>query len=336
MLKLTHWIGGRRRVILRRRRVEGPSKSAAVRSLNVKGFRRSMPLWKSYHLARSIPDALESLSASGDSACLVAGGTDLLLDLQQGRHPLVETLVDITAVPELNCLELRGEELFIGAAVPLNRVVGSLLVQQHAEALLEAARLIGGPQVRNTATLGGNVAHALPAADGTIALLSLDARAEVASQEGTRRVALSDLFLGPGRSALHPRREVLVGFYLPLKSPSQGSAFQRVMRPQGVAIAILNMSAWVQRRGGVIEDIRLAVGPAGPRPVRAYTAEDILRGRPLDEAALDQALQALYSEAHFRTSPHRASAEYRHHLTAVLLHSVVSTAWSRTFETLKH
>jgi carbon-monoxide dehydrogenase medium subunit len=295
-----------------------------------------MTLWKNYHLARNIPDALEILTAAGDSACLVAGGTDLLLDLQQGRHPPVDMLVDVSAVPELTRLELRGQELFIGASVPLNRVVASPLVRQHAQALIEAASLIGGLQVRNTATLGGNVAHALLAADGTIALLSLDAQAEIASPEGMRRLALPELFLGPGRSALHPRRELLVGFYLPLKSPFQGSAFQRVMRPQGVAIAILNMSAWIQRRGDAVEEIRLAVGPAGPRPLRACAAEEALRGRPVDEESQAQALQALYSEAHFRTSPHRASADYRHHLTAVLLRSVVNTAWSRTFEPLEH
>ncbi len=291
-----------------------------------------MTLWKNYHLARSIPDALEVLNAAGDPARLVAGGTDLLLDLQQGRHPPVEMLVDVSSVPELTKLEIRQKELFVGASVPLNRVVASPLVCQHAQALVEAASLIGGPQVRNTATLGGNVAHALPAADGTISLLALGAQAEIAGLDGSRRVALEELFVGPGRSALHPRRELLVGFYLPLKSPGQGSAFQRVMRPQGVAIAILNLSAWIQRQGDTIEDIRLAVGPAGPRPLRACSAEAALRGQKVNEASLASALQALYSEAHFRTSPHRSSAEYRHHLTAILLRAVLTSAWNRTFE----
>jgi carbon-monoxide dehydrogenase medium subunit len=295
-----------------------------------------MTLWKNYHLARSIPDALEVLNAASEPARLVAGGTDLLLDLQQGRHPPLEMLVDITSVPELNRLEIRLNELFVGASVPLNRVVASPLVRQHAQALLEAASLIGGPQVRNTATLGGNVAHALPAADGTISLLALGAQAEIAGPDGSRRVALDELFLGPGRSALHPRRELLVGFYLPLRNPGQGSAFQRVMRPQGVAIAILNMSAWIQRQGETIEDVRLAVGPAGPRPLRACVAEGALRGQQINATSLALALEALYSEAHFRTSPHRSSAEYRRHLTAILLRAVITSAWERTFENTEH
>ena len=137
-----------------------------------------MPLWKNYHLAQSVNDALQALSGAPHAASLIAGGTDLLLDLQQGRHAAVDTLVDITSVPELNCLEIRESYLFIGAAVPLNRIVANQFVLQHAQALVEACNLIGGLQVRNSATLGGNVAHALPAADGTIALMALNALAD--------------------------------------------------------------------------------------------------------------------------------------------------------------
>jgi carbon-monoxide dehydrogenase medium subunit len=288
-----------------------------------------MSLWKNYHLAHSIDDALNSLAAASGPARLVAGGTDLLLDLQQGRHPPIETLVDITAVPELAIIERRQESLFVGAAVPLNRVVADRRVWEHARALVEACALIGGPQVRNTATLGGNVAHALPAADGTIALLALGASAEIAARTGRRQVPVEALFLGPGQSALDSRSEVLVGFYLPVSQPRQASAFKRVMRPQGVALPILNLAAWLQRRGDQIEEIRLAVGPAGRTPFRARAAEACLRGRPFSRAALMGALEALLGEASFRTSPHRASADYRRQLAEVLLEVAVTEAWSR-------
>jgi CO/xanthine dehydrogenase FAD-binding subunit len=119
-----------------------------------------MTLWKNYHLARNLHDALETLAAAQRDhrlASLVAGGSDLLLDMQQGRHAPVDTLVDVTAVPEMVALEIRQERLYIGASVPLNRIVDDPLVCQHAQAVQEACGLIGGPQVRNTATLGGNV-----------------------------------------------------------------------------------------------------------------------------------------------------------------------------------
>lgn len=291
-----------------------------------------MKTWEKYHLAYSIQEALTSLAGAPGPARPVAGGTDLLLDLQQGRHPPVHTLVDITSIPELNALEIRQDELFVGAAVPLNRVVASPLVQEHARGLFEAARLIGGPQVRNTATLGGNVGHALPAADGAIALLSLGAQAEVADLNGCRRVPFEDLFAGPGLSALDQKSQLLVGFALPLSKKGQASAFQRVMRPQGVAIAILNMGVWVQREGDRLSDVRLAAGPAGPRPFRARAAEAVLRGRILDAGSQKDALEAFLGEARFRTSAHRSTAEYRRHLTGVLLSETLQTAWERSFE----
>jgi len=289
-----------------------------------------MILWKNYHLAQSISDALYALANASGPARLVAGGTDLLLELQQGRHPPMHTLVDVSEVPEMATIEICQDRLYIGAAVPLTQIVASPLVKENAAALVEAAGLIGGPQVRNTATLGGNVAHALPAGDGTIALLALDAQAEIADASGRRLLPLAGLFLGPGRSALSPRAEVLVGFHLPLRSPHEGSAFRRIMRPQGVAIAILNLAAWIQRHGDVIGEARLAVGPSGPTPRRSREAENVLRGKPLCPDTIEQTAQALLTEASFRTSPHRATAEYRKRMAGVLLSEVLSAAWERS------
>jgi len=285
-----------------------------------------MPLWKNYYLAQSIPDALEKLS---EEARLIAGGTDLLLEIQQGLQPPVERLIDVSNIPELIALEIRDNELFVGAAIPLNRIVASPLVQQHAQALCEACNLIGGPQVRNTATLGGNVAHALPAADGTISLIALDARAEAVSLKGTRITDLEDLFLGPRRSTLEVNKEILVGFYLPLRSLGQASAFKRVMRPQGVALPVLNIAVWIQRKKDWIEDIRLALGPSGPTPIRARKAEDEIRGKKITQSLLDQAYRAILEDVHLRTSPYRASADYRQHLAKILLQEVLEIAWDR-------
>lgn len=288
-----------------------------------------MPVWEKYILAASLQEALEAAANAPGTARFIAGGTDLLLDLQQGRHPPVHTLIDITALAETTALEIRSDELFIGAAVPLSRIVHSPVVMEHAQALAEASALIGGPQVRNTATLGGNVCHALPAADGSIALLALNASAEIADRNGCRRAPLGELFLGPGRSALDPRAELLTGFYLPLKSSGQASAHRRVMRPQGVAIAILNMAIWLARQDDLIQDIRIAVGPAGPKPLRAVQAEDFLRGKPYRQETIAQSLDLLLAEARFRTSPHRASAEYRRRLAGVLLEDALQAAWQR-------
>jgi len=293
-----------------------------------------MNMWKQYYLAHSIEDALGALRSSSGTARPIAGGTDYLLELQQGHQPPVDTLVDVTAIAELACLEVRGGELFIGAGVPVSQVTGSALVREHAQAVAEACGLIGGPQVRNTATLGGNVAHALPAADGMIGLVALDALVEVASLDDrgavqrSRRPILS-LFAGPGESTLVPGREILVGFMLPLRKPGQASAFARVMRPQGVALPILNLTVWLAREDERIADIRIAAGPSGPTPRRAMAVEDSLKGAKNNPVLLTQAVMLLEQTTRFRTSPRRSTAEYRRHLVGPLFETVFTSAWER-------
>lgn len=291
------------------------------------------PMWKRYLFPESLQEAVQALGEAHGRALPVAGGTDLLLEIQQGHHPPVDTLLDVTRIPELNRLERQGNALFIGAAVPVGRIAASEPVNRFATALAEACGQIGGPQVRNVATLGGNVAHALPAADGMIALVALGAEAWVASPDGMRQVPLLSLFRGPGVSALDLTREILVGFSLPVVEQGAGSAFARVMRPQGVALPILNMAVWLRREGNVVAEVRLTAGPSGPTPRRAEKIEEFLQGKtPLEEGVLSACKALLPQCFAFRTSPARATAEYRYHLSEVLLEKVLLTAWKRAEE----
>src|SRR5215211_3078021 len=252
-----------------------------------------MNLWQEYIRPTNLSQALKAFAEAPRPILPIAGGTDLLLDLEQGRHSPVHTLLDVTSIAEMTALELRGDSLFVGAAIPVNRIVLDPLVVARAQALTEACNLIGGPQVRNVATLGGNVAHALPAADGTIALLALNAEVEIASLIApaavpggvdTRRIPFIELFLGPGKSSLKHGEELLVGFYLPLTKHHQASCFKRIMRPQGVALPILNCAVRLERENDLIKDIRIAVGPGGGTPFSATEAESVLGGQPLNES----------------------------------------------------
>jgi CO/xanthine dehydrogenase FAD-binding subunit len=286
-----------------------------------------MPLWNSYAQPTSVDDALAALADCGGKTAIIAGGTDLLLDMQQGRHAPVELLVDVTRIEEMSVIEHETDHIFLGAAVTHSTILAHNLLREHAACLVEGCGLIGGPQVRNVATIGGNVAHALPAGDGTIALLALNAQALIASKGGRTWKPLSDLFAGPGQTSFDRSREILVGFNLPLRKGGEGSAFRRVMRPQGVAIAILNMAVWLrQAADGSLEDIRLAIGPGGPVPFRAIQTEDVLRGGHATEAALSSATEALLSEVQLRTSKHRATHAYRAHLSGPLLDRTITAA----------
>jgi len=306
-----------------------------------------MNLWQNYIRPNTLSEAMDAFAQAPRPLAPIAGGTDLLLDLEQGRHSPIQTLIDVTSIAELTLLELRGDELFIGAAVPVNRIVHNPLAAQHTQALVEACDLIAGPQVRNVATLGGNVAHALPAADGTIALLALNAEAEIASvpiagrvaaerRIETKRVSFKDLFLRPGKSSLQHGEELIVGFYVPIqktlmvaKTFRVSSCFKRIMRPQGVALPILNCAVWLERENNVIKDLRIAVGPGAGTPFRATRAEDTLRGQTLNETTFESALAALLAQAQFRTSARRASADYRQHIVSGLFKDVIESAWER-------
>lgn len=293
-----------------------------------------MPLWEKYHRPQTIDDALARLREHDGRARILAGGTDLLLEMQQGHRPPVEAMVDVTAIPEMTEIRHDGQTglIEIGAAVTHTQIVKSDLITRQATCLVESCGVIGGPQVRNVATLGGNVAHALPAADGTTALVVLGAEAEIAAPSGRSWRPILSLFKGPGISTVDRSRELITRFRFLGGNPGTGTAFKRIMRPQGVALPILACAVWVKvgepvsgngssdpdGEDAVVEDVRICIGPVQPVPTRAREAEKALRGRPLQEA-LPAAVAAAQAEFSPRTSKHRATAEYRVEMIDVLL-----------------
>jgi carbon-monoxide dehydrogenase medium subunit len=288
-----------------------------------------MNLWQEFRQPSTVAEAIEDLTNAPQPAMPVAGGSDMLLDIRQKRQAPVHTLIDLKSVKEMNVIELRDQALFIGASVSITRIIQNDLVNKNALALVEACNLIAGPQVRNIATLGGNVAHALPAADGTIAMTALGAQAEVASKSGLRRMDFQELFLGPGKSSIDKACELITGFYVTQTNDSQASCFKRIMRPQGVALPILNCAVWIHRAGETVVDVRISVGPGGPTPFRGTDAEAILKGQPLDDTLLNAALDQLLAQAKFRTSPRRATAAYRQHIVKTLFKDTFLEAWER-------
>ncbi len=295
-----------------------------------------MNRWAEYHLATTVEEALHLLAAYDGEARVIAGGTDLMIDLEMGEEPAPKALVDITRVDALHAIRLEGPWVVLGAAVTHSRIVRSDLLWAHATCLVEACGVIGGPQVRNMGTIGGNVAHALPAADGTVALMALEAEAQVARLTPAGEVTytwhpLGDLFLGPGRSAVDSRRELITAFRFPARRPREGSAFDRIMRPQGVALPILGVAARVQlsEDGERFERVRVCLGPAGPVPFRARETEAALTAHPVNDATLEQAIRAALAEARLRTSKHRATRAYREEMVRVLLRRVIPKAVAR-------
>lgn len=294
-----------------------------------------MARWEDYHLPTSIEEALRLLARYEGRAQVIAGGTDLLLDLEQGEMPVPAALVDVTRIPDLRQLHCSDDEVILGAAVTHAEIAAAPFLRQRAACLAEACGVIGGPQVRHVATIGGNVAHALPAADGTIALLALRAEAQVATLSGEiverHWRPLESLFLGPGRSAIDPTREILVAFRFRPTAPGEGSAFQRLMRPQGIALPILGVAVRVALapEGDRYADVSIVLGPAGPIPFRAEDAERALIGQAPGNAAWSEAVQRAVQAARLRTSRYRASEAYRREMLPVLLRRALEMATRR-------
>lgn len=288
-----------------------------------------MPLWNEYHLPTSVEDAVSLLARYNGKARVVAGGTDLILDLQQGNEHPVEALVDVTRLTGLNTIDERGDTITIGCGVTHNQIIESQLLHRKATALVEASYVVGGPQVRNVATLGGNVAHALPAADGTTALNALDTEVEVASYSVRRWIPFTSLFLGPGKSAIDSTREVLVGIRFKATGEHEASASSRIMRPQGVALPILNMSVKVRVIDGKFDRVAVATAPVAPTPFRCAKTEAFLLGKTATSETIEAAVPVLLSECKPRTSPHRSTAEYRKEVLPVLLRRTLSSAIER-------
>ncbi len=288
-----------------------------------------MPLWNEYYLPASVDEAVALLSRYDGKARVVAGGTDLILDLQQGNEHPIDVLIDVTHIAGFT--EIRKDAWFItiGAGVTHNQIVESVLLQQKATALVEASYVVGGPQVRNVATIGGNVAHALPAADGTTALNALDAEVEVASHSGRRWIPFASLFVGPGKSAIDSTREVLTALRFKTPGEHEANAFSRIMRPQGVALPIMNFSARVRVIDDRLDEVALAVAPVAPTPFRCKQTETFLIGKPAAAESIEAAVEVLLSECKPRTSPHRATAEYRKEVLPVLLRRTLSKAIER-------
>jgi carbon-monoxide dehydrogenase medium subunit len=304
-----------------------------------------MSLWKDYYTPTTIEEALRIRAQHGHDAQFVAGGTDLILDLQQGNHDPLVALVDVTTIHHLNEIHKEDDSIVLGAAVTHADVEANPLVRRHGAALAESCAVVGGPQVRNVGTLGGNVAHALPAADGTIGLLALEAEVQVCTllnhPDGAKAPAemgvesnwqpLLSIFAGPGKSTLGDH-QMLTAFRFRTLQPRQASAFDRIMRPQGVALPILGVAAKLTLDESLtrVMGACIAVGPAGPIPFRASEAEAaLLEAETFDDTAVATAVQAALAQAELRTSKHRASKEYRREVLEVLLRRVLQRAFTR-------
>ena len=271
----------------------------------------------------SISEVVGLLSDHGAAAKLLAGGTDVLVRLRSGREG-ARVIIDVKRVRELSSeIVVAGPRLRVGALATMADLINDQSIRRDFLALAEAARVVGSVQIRNRATLIGNICNASPAADTAPPLLAYGALVNVVGVKGPRQVLLSEFFLGPGQTVLE-RGELIHSLDLPLPSVARGAAFGRITRRRGVDLATINLCCLVDRTG----ETRFAYGAVGPLPFLVRDTDRVLAGRLCPPEVRDHALQGLVLQAQ-PISDLRAGRDYRSAMLRVMSRRTLDTALRR-------
>jgi aerobic carbon-monoxide dehydrogenase medium subunit len=264
----------------------------------------------------TLQEAAQLLNGSAGRASLLAGGTDLLVEIKEHlRWPAqVINLKCIGGLDTLSYDDAAG--LKIGALVTSRRVETSPLVLQHYAGLAQAARELGSIQVRNRATVVGNLCRASPSADTAPPLIADEARIRLFGLAGERDLPLQQFFTGPGKTVLGPD-EIVMGLTLPPPAPQTGKVYLKHGRRKAMELATVGVAVSLTLDGGVCRQVHIVLGAVAPTPIRAYAAEAALTGQPVDEGAIQAAAEAARQECR-PISDVRSSADYRRAMVGTL------------------
>lgn len=282
-----------------------------------------------YAAATTVDEAVSLLAAWGERAKILAGGTDILVQLREGMRQ-ADLVLDIKKIPELTRIDFTPQGgLVLGASVPASRVYDDQRIVNGYSALVDAARIIGGWQIQSRASIGGNLCNSSPAADSTPALIALAAVAHIAGASGRRSVPVAEFCTAPGKNVLQ-RGEFLVSIEFPPPAPRSGSQYQRFIPRNEMDIAVVGVGSWVRlnTKGDTIEEARIGLGAVAPTPLLAAEAGQSLAGQKPGEAAF-QAAGALARKIAKPISDMRGPAEYRLHLVGVLVARTLAAAVQR-------
>jgi len=271
-----------------------------------------------YVRAQTATDALQSLLRENGKARIIAGGTDLMVDLREGKFS-PEVLVDVTFAQDMKGIAVEGNELVIEAGATLTEIARSPVVNKYYPSLCIAARKIGSLQIRNSATLVGNIVTAQPAADTAVALTPLSPKIVVLSASGTQVHTIDDLYVGFGKSLIDPSKEVVKEVRIPLPAPGEAASYIRLELRKSLSLPMLNVAAMLNYSGGKIQWARIAMGPVGVGPTRAKEAEGFLAGKTLTSENAATAGELSLKDAKPRSNPLRGSKEYREQVLPVLV-----------------
>ncbi|MDX2160104.1 MAG: FAD binding domain-containing protein [bacterium] len=274
-------------------------------------------MWSHYYAVSRISEALELLAQYRERARVIAGGTDLLIELERHQRPGVDVLIDITRIPGLNAISTYGDEIEIGPLVTHNQIVASDVIVRHALPLAQACWEVGAPQIRNRATLAGNIITASPANDTITPLMALDAHVTLTSLEGERTIPLGAFYAGVRRNVMRAD-ELLTNIRFPAILENERGIFLKLGLRRAQAIAVVNAAVILALEGEEVRSARITLGSVAPTIFRAEIAERSLTGVRLTPETIREAAR-LAAEAVNPIDDVRGTAAYRVEMVRVLV-----------------
>ncbi len=273
----------------------------------------------------SLPEVFELLERYGTRAKLVAGGTDLIVQMKEKRIA-PEVMINLLGVPELRGMEWSDVGIRIGATVKLSALESSSTLQGEWKILASAAHGIGSPQVRNRGTIGGNLCNASPAADTAPSLLVMEATVTLAGKNGERKIPLESFFTGPGHTVLRGD-EILKEMAIPTTPQHSFGAYLKLGRRKSMDLALVSVAVLLTLSPdkGTCERARIALGSVAPTPMRARETEKMLEGKRPDENLIQEAAQCAEKEC-CPISDVRSTATYRKEMIKVLVRRAILQA----------
>jgi carbon-monoxide dehydrogenase medium subunit len=285
-----------------------------------------------YAAARSVEEAVSLLAQHGDQARVLAGGTDLIVQVREGRRK-VAVIVDVKGIPELNQLSYDPQRgLLLGAAVPCHKIYGDAAIAEAYPGLIDAVSLVGGTAIQGRATVGGNLCNASPAADTIPALIVLQTTCVIAGPRGRREVAVEDFCTAPGRTVLQ-HGEFLVSLRIPAPPPRSGAFYLRFIPRNEMDIAVVGAGASVVLNADrtAFVSARVALAAVAPTPLLVREAAAALAGKPVSDEAIQAAAEAAQAAAR-PIDDMRGTVAFRRHLTGVLTRRALQGAIQRAKE----
>lgn len=272
-------------------------------------------MWKRYYTPNNLDQALELLAGAGPKARIMAGSTDLILELERGIRPDVDTVIDITRIPGLDSIIMEDGWIHLGPLVTHNHCAGSDVIRQHAFALAHACWEVGAPQIRNRGTIAGNLITASPANDSITPLMALGAQVTLRSMEGERVVRLSEFYEGVRKTVMQPG-EIMVDIAFPVPAEGAQTAFYKLGLRKAQAISVVNAAVLLELSDGTVDTAKVTLGSVAPKIIHASAAEQYLAGKQLSEEVIEEAARRAMDAA-TPIDDIRGSADYRRYMVEV-------------------